>query len=116
MTNVGKVLDMGYHRNGSSGEGFWTIIFEGAKDSDVEGEVFVATYFSPDDGEEEKRMAVLRVKELAYGNAQDCIRGDNFHYELKKLVDNYEWPHEKRERLEKKSDRRAAIEHTRAKE
>lgn len=107
---VGRVIDMGYHRNGVSGEGFWTIIFEGADGSDVAGEVFVATYFGDDD--DVIRTAVLRVKSLAYGDANDGMRGDAFHDELKALAENYVWPHEQPEPT---VNRRAAIEHTKAK-
>lgn len=117
---VGKVLDMGYHRNGG-GEGFWTIIFEGARGE--EGCSYVATFFPND--ENEVRTAVLLVSDLVRGNAKGTMRGDWFHDELKVIVENYEWPHQKRTRLEqegtvvanpvKLSDRRAAIEHTKAK-
>ena len=113
---VGLVVDMSYHRNGVSGRGFWTILFEGAKGSDIEGESFVATYFP---GGDEICTAVLRLDPLIAGNADNCMRGDTFHDELKALVDNYEWPHERRERMEREGlkpvNRRAAIEHTKAK-
>ena len=113
---VGLVVDMGYHRNGISGEGFWTIIFEGAKGTEAENKSYVATFFPND--EAECRTAVLLVDDLIRGNAKGTMRGDYFHDELKALVDNYEWPHEKQERLEREGgivNRRAAIEHTKAK-
>ena len=122
---IGKVLDMGYHRNGVGGEGFWTILFEGPgrKFSRSKGHTYVATFFPND--ENEVRTAVLLVSDLIRGNAKGTMRGDYFHDELKELVDNYEWPHQKRTRLEREgitvanpvklNDRRAAIEHTKAK-
>jgi hypothetical protein len=113
---IGEVVDMDYHRNGISGIGFWTIIFEASDESDCAGQTFVATYFPND--ENECFTAVLRLNDLTKGNSGGCMRGDHFHDELKTLVDNYEWPHEKRERLEREGNmtkRREAIEHTKAK-
>lgn len=112
---VGRVIDMDYHRNGVTGEGFWCIIFEGSKHSDVAGEVFVATYFGDDD--DVIRTAILRVKSIAHGNAHDDMRGDVFHDELKALVDNYVWPVFKQPQQHRSPtvNRRAAIEHTKAK-
>ncbi len=106
---VGDVLDMGYHRNGVGGEGFWTIIFRGHEHCDCAGELFVATYFEND--ENAIRTAVLRVRAIEAGDAQTALRGDRFHDELKTLVENYVWPHE----VNDKVDRRAAIAHTRKK-
>jgi hypothetical protein len=112
---VGKVVDMDYHRNGISGEGFWTIIFEGGEGSDCAGQTFVATFFPNE--ENECFTAVLRLNDLTKANAGGCMRGDHFHDELKVIVENYEWPADKRERLEREgnmTNRRAAIEHSRA--
>jgi hypothetical protein len=111
---VGRVIDMGYHRNGVSGSGFWTIIFEGKLEN--RGRKFTAVYFE-NENNREILTAVLAVDSLVDGNANLCWRGDAFHRELKKLVENYEWPHEKRERAEKEKNspnRRGAIAHTKS--
>ncbi len=105
---VGDVLDMSYHRNGVSGRGFWTILFMGHEDADsntIAGFRFVATFFpwepenSKDDSDEfstvEACVAVLRVQDLAVGNAEMAWRGDHFHDELQKLVDNYVWKYDR---------------------
>jgi hypothetical protein len=99
---VGNVLNMSYHRNGVSGRGFWTILFEGHKDSEklIAGYTFVATFFPPielDEDEDETYesaeacVAVLRVSDIVKGNTQAAWRGDNFHGELQHLVDSYVW-------------------------
>ena len=99
---VGEVLDMSYHRNGVSGRGFWTILFLGHEDADsntIAGLRFVATLFprppgfrAPDDSAEfvaEACVAVLRVQDLEAGDANMAWRGDHFHDELQKIVDNF---------------------------
>jgi len=105
---VGEVLDMSYHRNGVSGRGFWTILFVGHDDAEITtiaGFRFVATFFPrepdnpADDSDEfstvEACVAVLRVQDLREGNADIAWRGDHFHDELQKLVDNYVPKHER---------------------
>jgi hypothetical protein len=102
---------MYYHRNGVSGNGFWTILFEGAKGGDLEGRSFVATYFEE---EHQINTAVLDLEPLIRGEANHCIRGDDFHGEIKALVDKFDW--DKPRPLPKQAiNRRAAIEHTKAK-
>ena len=100
---VGEVLDMSYHRNGVSGRGFWTILFEGNKHADslVKGHRFVATFFHKEDGEtdengnsyvpEEACVAVLRLADLNEGNAELAWRGDHFQQELQHIVDTFVW-------------------------
>ncbi len=92
---VGHVTDMYYHRNGVGGNGFWTILFEGAKESpDIAGKSFVATLFEE---EHEINTAVLELDPLVRGVANHCMRGDAFHDELKSLCDNFDWDaHKKR--------------------
>ena len=112
---VGTVVDIDYHRNGSSGNGFWTILFEGHKDRpDIAGKRYVATVFLDDDSDD-INTAVLELAPLVRGEACHCMRGDAFHGELKTLCENYDWDeHKKKPRL-KKPNRRAAIAHTKAK-
>jgi hypothetical protein len=108
---VGLVIDIHHHRNGSAGNGFWTILFEGAKGSDLEGRSFVATYF---DDEDEINTAVLDLAPLIRGEANHCMRGDTFHDELKALADNFDWS-KPRPIAAAPPNRRAAIAHTKAK-
>jgi hypothetical protein len=128
---VGEVLDMCYHRNGTSGRGFWTILFKGHSNasSKVAGHTFVATYFpgeeSADEDPEDYReaeaacVAVLRLGDLDQGHANQCWRGDAFESELATLVDNFIWPHERGVEPEATFDpsmgRRAAIKAQKAK-
>lgn len=100
---VGKCLDMSYHRNGVSGRGFWTILFEGHPSAEklIANFTFVATFFprEPDNPEDdsdefdtiEACVAVLRLNDINKGNADMAWRGDHFHDELQKLVDSYVW-------------------------
>jgi hypothetical protein len=87
---VGRVLDVGYHRNGVCGAGFWTVLFVGHKDADetVRGSRFVATRF--DHGtldSSDLRIAVLRVDDLDHGDANNCWRGDNFADEIDAIIE-----------------------------
>ena len=113
---VGHVTDICYHRNGSGGNGFWTILFEGHEDSlDIAGKSFVATVFLDDEEEHEINTAVLALNPLVRGAANFCMRGDAFHGELKALCENHDWDEHKKRPHPKKPNRRAAIEHTKAK-
>ena len=112
---VGHVSDIHYHRNGVQGNGFWTILFEGAKESpDLAGKSYVATFFEDQDGDGHN-TAVLALDPLVRGDATYCMRGDAFHDELKQHVDGYDWDEHKKRPHPKKPNRRAAIAHTKAK-
>ena len=99
---VGEVEDMSFHRNGISGEGFWTILFKGHEDADstIKGQRFLATVASKTDGpgEDDIHTRVHRLSDLVDGDAGNAWRGDNFHDELTVLVKNYVWPHEREEK------------------
>jgi len=109
---VGTVVDMSFHRNGSSGNPFWTILFAGHKDSpDLAGRTFVATYF-----EDEGNTAVLELAPLIRGEANHCMRGDVFHNELKELAENFDWTKDAHtSNSHEEPNRRGAIAHTKAK-
>lgn len=106
---VGECLGMSYHRNGVSGRGFWTILFRGHDDADslVKGNLFVATFFPKEEGDEEEDIpdveacvAVLRLDDLNAGDAEQAWRGDHFHTELQALVKGYVWSFDRNERAE----------------
>ena len=101
---VGNVLNMSYHRNGSSGRGFWTILFEGHPESEdiTANHTFVATFFPKEEAicefaEVDACVAVLRVTDIAKGNTEQAWRGDRFQDELQKIVDSYVWPFDRDE-------------------
>ena len=114
---VGPVLDMSYHRNGVSGRGFWTILFEGHPDSEeksIKQHAFVATFFPREEDEdgntlEEACVSVLRLRDLNAKNAERSWRGDNFHAELAILVQDYVWTHDRPVPTDPEQTRRAAI-------
>ena len=103
---VGDVTDMSYHRNGSGGRGFWSILFEGHPGAEdlVANHTFIATFFPADEVDEdgdyegtEACVAVLRVNDISKGNLHFGWRGDNFQDELQALVDSYVWPFDRDE-------------------
>ena len=99
MSNyVHKVLDIVYHRNGVSGDGFHVVRFTSAEG---EGE-FVAILF-----EQEKSCAVLNVPQIVAGNIGFAMgnswRGDNFEPELREAI--AEWQTHSDERLQTMMER-----------
>lgn len=98
---------MSYHRNGVSGRGFWTILFEGHSDADsiVAGHTFVATFFPAEEFEEdfedvEACTAVLRLSDLNDSNAEQAWRGDNFQSEIEAIVRGFVWKFDRDEKRE----------------
>jgi len=78
---IGEVIDVARHRNGVSGEGFYAVLFRGARGSDVDGKQFVATVF-----DDAGYVAVLALGDLADGDARGCYRGDAFATELREAI------------------------------
>lgn len=91
MTYVGDI-EVDYHRNGVSGESFWTCRFT-FEDGDTDGpQAFVAVLPSyPDDQEEQGthewgRCYVMRVRDLIDGEGMMHWRGDRFEDVLRDAI------------------------------
>lgn len=85
-------IEVDYHRNGVSGESFWTCRFT-FEDGGTEGpEAFVAVLPSYSDDEEETgthewgRCYVLRVRDLIDGSGMMRWRGDDFENVLRHAI------------------------------
>ena len=76
-----------HHRNGVSGEPFWSARFEATWDVG-QSEPFVAILIEPEDDEQFDlgRCYVLAIRDLLDGGPTRCWRGDHFELELRPLL------------------------------
>jgi len=87
------VIDVDYHRNGISGEGFMTGLFSTKSEYDnSKTDTFMFTLFASWSGEGKDetfdectgdyRCAILRLEDLNNGTSENAWRGDNFYYSV----------------------------------
>ncbi len=80
MRNL-KLVDVSWHRNGISGEGFYAVLF----DDPENGRMIASLFDSPG------HCAVYSIKELNKGNIAFAMgnswRGDHYENELRKLIE-----------------------------
>lgn len=87
-----KVVDVAYHRNGISGEGFMTGLFHVTSGDKSERGKFVFTLFTSWSGKDKEetfdnctgdyRCAVLRLEDLNKGTSENAWRGDYFYHNV----------------------------------
>ena len=70
-----KILNKEYHRNGISGQSFYSIVFED------DGDIFHASLFDFDG-----YCAVHRIKDLAQEDVDQRWRGDYYENKLRNLI------------------------------
>lgn len=79
-----KIISADYHRNGISGEGFWSILFNDSQEG-----LMHASLFRDDAG----YCAVHKVSELVKQNVEfacgNSWRGDNYEDWLRRAVDEF---------------------------
>ena len=112
------VLDVTYHRNGVSGEGFMTGIFSRqVEGDDFENGTFVFTLFQSYSGKEEEdtfdkitgdyKCAVLRLEDLNTGSVENAWRGDYFYsHVVQPAVLSYNKQYDKHFKLMDKMNKR----------
>jgi hypothetical protein len=92
---VGNVVDVVWHRNGVSGHGFHSVLFQGAKGTELEGQQLVATVFDVEVTSEDEPtgierldgvVAVLNVSEIVMADIGGRFRGDRFEADLREAI------------------------------